>query len=133
MALGALASYWRDRSAGSGAISTSLARGSGAKPVLGFVPVLALAFFGGLVSLSYEIFFFRTVSFATGSSASGFALTLGAFLIGLASGSRKASETRKASESCRRTVDEAIQRVLRDVIVANLLGFLFLPLRRTTC
>jgi spermidine synthase len=122
VALGALAAYWRDRSAGSGGISASLARESGAKPVLGFVPVLALAFFGGLVSLSYEIFFFRTVSFVTGSSASAFALTLGAFLIGLASGSRK------ATESCRRTVDEAIHRVLRDVIVANLLGFLFLPL-----
>jgi hypothetical protein len=75
-----------------------------------------------LVSLSYEIFFFHTVSFATGSSATAFALTLGAFLIGLASGARK------ATESCRKTVDEAIHRVLRDVIAANLLGFLFLPL-----
>jgi spermidine synthase len=122
VALGALVSYWRDRSAGSGGVSTSMARVSGAKPVLGFVPVLALAFVGGLVSLSYEIFFFRTVSFTTGSSAPAFALTLGAFLIGLASGSRE------ATEYCRRTVDETIQRMLRDVIAANLLGFLFLPL-----
>jgi hypothetical protein len=57
VALGALAAYGRDHSAGSDGISTTVARGSGAKPVLGFVPALALAFFGGLVSLSYEIFF----------------------------------------------------------------------------
>ena len=122
VALGALAAYWRDRSGGRGGVATSLARVSGAKPSLGFVPVLALAFVGGLVSLSYEIFFFRTVSFATGSSATAFALTLGAFLIGLASGARK------ATGSCRGTVDETVQRVFRDVIAANLLGFLFLPL-----
>jgi hypothetical protein len=60
--------------------------------------------------------FFRTVSFVTGRSASAFALTLGVFLIGLASGSRK------ATQSCRRTVDEAIHRVLRDVIVAKPAG-----------
>jgi spermidine synthase len=57
VALGALAAYGRDHSAGSDGISTTVARGSGAKPVLGFVPALALAFFGSLVSLSYEIFF----------------------------------------------------------------------------
>ena len=45
---------------------------------------LLLASAGGFVSLSYEIFFFRTVAYLDGSSATAFALTLAAFLIGLA-------------------------------------------------
>ena len=75
--------------------ATSVAR----PPMLGLVPALALAGAGGFVSLSYEIFFFRTVSYATGSSATAFALTLGAFLIGLASGSRQAG---RIARLCRR-------------------------------
>ena len=54
--------------------------------------MLALAAAGGFVSLSYEIFFFRTVSYASGSSATAFAATLSAFLVGLASGARQAGE-----------------------------------------
>src|SRR5262245_35695281 len=38
-------------------------------PALGMTAVLVLAAAGGFVSLSYEIFFFRTVSYASGSSA----------------------------------------------------------------
>ena len=57
-----------------------------------FPVALALAALGGFVSLSYEIFFFRIESFATGSAASSFAATLGVFLIGIASGSRNAGE-----------------------------------------
>ena len=55
---------------------------------LGLPTALALAAAGGFVSLSYEIFFFRTVSYASGSSATAFAVTLSAFLVGIASGSR---------------------------------------------
>jgi spermidine synthase len=124
VACGALIAYRRDRVSSSAEASPSVAPYCDAAtvPALRFGAVLALAGAGGFVSLSYEIFFFRTVSFATGSSASAFALTLGAFLVGLASGSREASTI------CRQTVDRAIRRMLRDVIIANLLGFLFLPL-----
>jgi len=59
---------------------------------MGFKPVLMLAVAGGFVSLSYEIFFFRTVSYATASSATAFAAILSAFLVGLASGARQAGE-----------------------------------------
>lgn len=61
-----------------------------AAPALSFPVVLGLAALGGFASLSYEIFFFRVQSFATGSSASAFAVTLGAFLVGIASGARDA-------------------------------------------
>ena len=47
---------------------------------------------GGFISLSYEIFLFRTISFATGSSSLAFALTLAAFLIGIAVGARNAAQ-----------------------------------------
>src|SRR5689334_3239924 len=36
------------------------------KPVLALAPVMLLAAAGGFVSLSYEIFFFRTISYASG-------------------------------------------------------------------
>ena len=51
------------------------------RTALPFGVVLAMACAGGLVSLSYEIFFFRTMSYATGSSPFAFATTLGAFLV----------------------------------------------------
>ena len=50
---------------------------------------LLLAALGGFISLSYEIFLFRTVSYASGSSATAFAVTLACFLTGIAGGSRQ--------------------------------------------
>src|SRR4051812_48307815 len=44
-------------------------------PLLGMPFVTVLAMLGGFISLSYEIFLFRTISFATGSSSLAFALT----------------------------------------------------------
>ena len=84
---------------------------------------MILAGAGGFVSLSYEIFFFRTVSYATGSSATAFALTLGAFLIGLASGSRQAGRNCAAL-----TPERAIRRAVAALMSASVLGLLFLPL-----
>src|SRR5262249_40652726 len=52
-----------------------------------------LAALGGFVSLSYEIFFFRTMSYASGSSATAFAGTLGTFLVGIVSGSVNGGST----------------------------------------
>ena len=71
VASGALAAHWRDRDAAEHVFETAPA--VAAEPVLGFAAVLGLAAAGGFVSLSYEIFFFRTISYATGSSASAFA------------------------------------------------------------
>jgi spermidine synthase len=87
------------------------------------VPLLSLAAAGGFVALSYEIFFFRTVSYATGSSSSAFAATLSAFLIGVASGSRQAGDNCAAL-----TPDGAMRRAVGALMKANLVGLLFLPL-----
>jgi len=92
-------------------------------PALGLGTVLALAAAGGFVSLSYEIFFFRTVSYASGSSATTFAVTLSAFLVGIASGSRQAAEQCKTA-----THTETMRRLIDTLLIACLLGILFLPL-----
>jgi spermidine synthase len=92
-------------------------------PALGLGPVLTLAAAGGFVSLSYEIFFFRTVSYASGSSATAFAVTLSAFLVGIASGSRQAAEQCKTA-----THAETMRRLIDTLLMACLLGILFLPL-----
>lgn len=85
--------------------------------------VLLLAALGGFISLSYEIFLFRTVSYATGSSATAFGVTLSSFLVGIAGGARSAGEvceTASPAEAMRKAVDE--------LILANFIGLLFLPL-----
>src|SRR5438270_802390 len=78
---------------------------------------------GGFVALSYEVFFFRTLSYASGSSATAFAVTLGAFLVGLASGSRQAS-----TNCATLPREEIIRRAASAMTKANLIGLLFLPL-----
>ncbi len=90
---------------------------------LSFPPMLLLAGFAGFVSLSFEIFFFRTISYASGSSATSFAVTLGVFLIGLASGAREAGE-RCATLSR----EDAMRQAAKELVRANLVGLLFLPL-----
>src|SRR5262249_44897794 len=72
VALGALVMHWRTRR---DPVIAALAPSDEAprwraapSPMLARSAVLALAAAGGFVSLSYEIFFFRTVSFASGSS-----------------------------------------------------------------
>ncbi|MGY3452239.1 spermidine synthase [Bradyrhizobium sp. USDA 4353] len=92
-------------------------------PVLGVLLASALAALGGFVSLSYEIFLFRVVSFASGSTSIAFALTLCAFLAGIAGGAKKAAET------CdKRPPVEVRSRAVVDLIWANVFGALFLPL-----
>jgi spermidine synthase len=91
--------------------------------IASFPTVLGLACMGGWISLSYEIFFFRTISYATGSSPAAFAATLGAFLIGIASGSRRCGEL------CASRGNYAlIRRVIGELLAASLVGVLFLPL-----
>ena len=91
--------------------------------VLGMRLALLLAALGGFISLSYEIFLFRTVSYASGSSATVFAVTLSCFLVGIAGGSRNAGkncETLRPADAMRKASDE--------LVFANLTGLLFLPL-----
>ena len=91
--------------------------------VFGMRLVLLLAALGGFISLSYEIFLFRTVSYASGSNATVFAVTLSCFLVGIAGGSRNAGkncETLQPADAMRRASDE--------LVFANLTGLLFLPL-----
>lgn len=97
--------------------------GTASAPFMRFAPVAALGFAGGFISLSYEIFLVRTLSFADGGTATSFALTLGAFLAGLASGSRMAGKWCDATDAATGPV-----RLAGNLIIANALGFLFLPL-----
>ena len=122
VALAALATHWFG-SPHSTSPTADAAPATDAAPALGFCLVLALAAAGGFVSLSYEIFFFRTISYASGSSATAFAVTLSVFLIGIASGSRQ------AGEDCRTaTRDQTMRRLIDALLIACILGGLFLPL-----
>jgi spermidine synthase len=123
VAAGALIVHWRDRPAAEAARMDAPVPSLPRKGVLGFGSVLLLAAAGGFVSLSYEIFFFRTVSYASGSSATAFAATLSAFLVGLASGSRQAGSH---CETLSRA--QAMRRAVRGLVAATLLGAMFLPL-----
>ncbi|MBV8919973.1 fused MFS/spermidine synthase [Bradyrhizobium sp.] len=88
---------------------------------MGFVALLAMA--GGFISLSYEIYLFRAISFASGSSSLAFAITLYAFLSGIAVGAQR------AGRSCETLAPkDALRQAARELIWANLFGALFLPL-----
>ncbi|MGY2490307.1 spermine/spermidine synthase domain-containing protein [Cupriavidus sp. CP313] len=121
VAVGALVAHWRDSGGGDTGAAQSQVLPT-ATPALPFGAVLALACAGGAISLSYEIFFFRTVSYASGSGASAFAATLGAFLIGIASGSRQAGEW------CGGALEDGMRQLAGSLFKANLVGLLFLPL-----
>ena len=122
VALGALGAYFRERRGALAVPEESRPTSAASSPVLRFSSVLGLACASGFISLSYEIFFFRTISFATGSSSIAFAATLGAFLIGLASGSREAGVL------CATAAPETIvKRVVSRLLLANVVGLLFLP------
>jgi spermidine synthase len=123
VALGALVAYFRERRGALPGPEESRRISAASSPILRFSSVLGLACASGFISLSYEIFFFRTVSYASGSSATTFAATLGAFLVGLASGSREAGVL------CATAAPETvIKRVVVRLIIANVVGLLFLPL-----
>jgi SAM-dependent methyltransferase len=116
VALGAIAFHLRGGATGVAPLPPGVA---GAPRHARLAPALALAALGGFVSLSYELLFFRTVSYATGSSASAFALTLFAFLTGLAWGARR------AGRSCEEGV--AIRDARRALVAGSALGAAFLP------
>ena len=123
VAAAALAAQWFGGAETGTPVAESMTVSAKRSPVLRFWPILLLAAAGGFVSLSYEIFFFRTVSYASGSSATAFAVTLSAFLVGIASGSRQ------AGEQCRTaTQAETMRRLVDTLLMACVLGVLFLPL-----
>lgn len=95
---------------------------SAAPTRLAFRHVLFLAALAGFISLSYEIFFFRLQSYASGGSASAFACTLCAFLLGIAGGSRRAGEL--AAEA---SFDAAVRGLMQALVVASTAGLLYLP------
>ena len=121
VAIGAIAAHAFHRGEARPALAATNRRPHEA--VLGMRSVLLLAALGGFISLSYEIFLFRTVSYASGSSATAFAITLACFLFGIAGGASSAGktcETFRPADTVRKAADE--------VVFANLVGVLFLPL-----
>ena len=124
VAAGALAAYWNDQRHHPASDAQHAVAAPGAHaPLLSFASTLGLAAAGGFVSLSYEIYFFRVVSFASGSTVTAFALTLGAFLVGIASGSRQAGQDCATS-----TRDGALRHAAIALMKASVLGLLLLPL-----
>ena len=96
------------------------------KPALSFHIALGLAALCGFASLSYEIFFFRVQSFTTGNSASAFAVTLGAFLVGIASGARDAGRLSDTADGV------PARTIFARLALACGAGFLYLPLLDAT-
>jgi len=123
VAAGALAAHWFGEPQTESVLQDGPAVPRYTQRVLGLRSVLALAAAGGFVSLSYEIFSFRMVSYASGSSATAFAVTLSAFLVGIASGARQAGEYCRTATSV-----EIVRRLVNGLLMANVIGILFLPL-----
>lgn len=123
VAVGALVMHRRNRHRARVTPADGPAFGLRREPHAAFAPVLALAAAGGFMALSYEVFFFRTVSYAAASSATAFAATLTAFMVGLASGARHAGE-----QCALLSVEELMRRAARNAMSANLIGFAVLPL-----
>src|SRR5262249_44758412 len=90
-------------------------------PVLGSLPVLLLAWAGGLVFVSYVVFFFRTVSYASGMSTTALGATLAVLLIGAATGARQ------AGRGCQAAPADVMAAMVLDIMIANLVGAIFLP------
>jgi len=121
VAVGAMATHAFHRGGPDPAVAASSHNVRGA--LVGLRGSLLLAALGGFISLSYEIFLFRTISYATGSSATAFAVTLACFLMGIAGGARSAGnacETLAPTDAMRKAADQ--------ISIANLIGLLFLPL-----
>jgi spermidine synthase len=82
---------------------------------------IILAFLGGYVSLSNEIFYIHVVSYATGTSPFSMGIVLAVFLVGIASGAREA-----AGWSIEQGGKVPLQ-LYKMLILAGVLGFLLLP------
>ena len=129
VAIGAIAAYLiqnnvdgRQRSSSSGASAPQEARALGDNQ-LSFARILLLSFVGGFIALSYEIFFFRSISFATGSSSVAFAATLGVFLLGLAMGAQASGEACHSMSA-----EQLVRKIAKSLLIACTIVAIYLPL-----
>jgi len=87
--------------------------------------VSTIVFVSGFIALSQEILWFRIASFASENQAAAFALTLGAVLIGIAIGARRAEQL------CYQTPDDhrrLWQTVMITIGCASVIGFVSIGL-----
>jgi spermidine synthase len=96
-----------------------------AAPTLAFHLAVWIAGLAGLVSLAYEILWYRAFSQALMGRAPAFAVLLGFYLTGIAFGGRVSAKL------CRKLSGAGLRQHLRNlglfVIVANVLGYLVVP------
>lgn len=90
-----------------------------------FALTLAIAAISGFISLSYEILWYRVISFASWGLPGAFGLLLAAYLFGIAIGSRVAGHMCKGGVEAGDT--RQLQRIAWFALVANLAGWLVVP------
>jgi spermidine synthase len=120
VAAGALMGLWRGGRDTAPPITEPSRQDGASGEQIGFQLAATLVFLSGFISLSYEIFLFRVMSYMTGNVAPALALTLGWFLIGIASGSNH------SRLQCRRSGGH-LAALASCVLAANVLGFMLLP------
>jgi spermidine synthase len=120
VAAGALIGLWRGGRAAAPTITEQRKPDGASSEQIGFQLAAVLVFLSGFISLSYEIFLFRVVSYMTANVAPTLALTLGAFLMGIASGSNASRLQCRASSG-------HLTALASSVLAANVIGFMLLP------
>lgn len=93
---------------------------------MSYTIALLVSFVAGVISLSYEILWYRVYSFASGSSPSTFGLLLGFYLLGLAFGSYasiRLCDGRDGTGNPRQ-----LRALAAFLFLANAAGFLVIPL-----
>jgi len=89
-----------------------------------FPLAVLIAGLAGFISLSYEIMWYRMVSFISGGEAKSFSFLLGWFLAGIAFGSLL---SRRLCGNTKLNGPRTIRVIAFLIIAANLLGFLIIP------
>jgi len=89
------------------------------------IPALLLGFLSGFIALSYEILWYRSYSFMSGSAADTFGLMLGSYLSGLALGALATRRLcRDGGEGARASQKRALFAL---AVAANVCGYLVVP------
>ncbi|NRA96069.1 MAG: hypothetical protein HRU14_07655 [Planctomycetes bacterium] len=88
--------------------------------------VLIVAGAAGFIALSYEILWYRSFSFVTGTRADVFGLLLGFYLLGIAGGSIWAR--RICSRSTATASSDQMARIGGIILLANIVSFLVIPI-----
>ena len=92
---------------------------------MSFPLALLVSALGGFVALSYEILWYRVISFTTWSQASGFGLLLAAYLLGIAVGSRVSGAFCKDDTTVGDT--KSLPPLAAFALLANLVAWLVVP------